>query len=130
MRGGSAFSLHNWKMLSKCSPFCFFFPLGGTDLTGKYATRNKITSPYLLLQTESLRSSHWASVSYLSGIIFCIRTLLRGGNGEQSDKIKKLDSEMPGLPMSLITSDNKAMLFFLLVSSNAKINSVIHIITD
>lgn len=86
-------------MLSKSSSFCFFSPLGGTDLTAEVRNKGQITSPNLLLQMESLRTSHWASVSYLLGIIFCTRTLLRVGNGEQSDKITGLRDA--GLPTSL-----------------------------
>lgn len=130
MRGRSAFSLHNWNMLSQSSSFCFFFPLGGTDLTAEVRNKGEITSPHLLLQMESLRTSHWASVSYLWGIIFCTRTLLRGREW-RTKRQNNWTQRCQDSPRAWgITADNKAMLFFLLVSTNAKINSVIQIIID
>lgn len=131
MRGRSTFSLHNWKMLSKKFSLLFFLS-PGWDWFDRGSTQQGTNYVSLSIVTDGVSPVLPLSFSLLfirNNILY--KNPAEGREWRTKRQKKNWTRRCQDSPWACgITGDNKAMLFFLLVSSNAKINSVIHIITD
>lgn len=101
MRGRSTFSLHNWKMLSKKFSLLFFLS-PGWDWFDRGSTQQGTNYVSLSIVTDGVSPVLPLSFSLLfirNNILY--KNPAEGREWRTKRQKKKLDSEMPGLPMSL-----------------------------